>query len=80
MRETWWRRIGGAVNSAVGIDKIRRASIQVGARGRGGHDLVVVGWRGRGRLISTLLGSVAGTVHYHVHAALFVVHPEDDGT
>ena len=46
----------------------------------GGHDLVVLGSRGRGRLASTLLGSVGGDVHFHLHVPLLVVHPapEDD--
>lgn len=41
----------------------------------GDHDLVVLGSRGRGRLASTLLGSVGGAVHFHLHVPLLVVHP-----
>jgi nucleotide-binding universal stress UspA family protein len=41
----------------------------------GDHDLVVLGSRGRGRLASTLLGSVGGDVHFHLQVPLLVVHP-----
>lgn len=44
----------------------------------GDHDLVVLGSRGRGRLASNLLGTVAGSVHFHLHAPLLVVHPHGD--
>ena len=40
----------------------------------GEHDLVVIGSRGRGRLASAMLGSVAGEVHFHLHVPLLVVH------
>ncbi len=43
-----------------------------------GHDLVVLGSRGRGRLASALLGTVGGDVHFHLHAPLLVVHPDAD--
>lgn len=43
----------------------------------GEHDLVVLGTRGRGRLASNLLGSVAGGVHYHLHTAMLVIHPSE---
>jgi nucleotide-binding universal stress UspA family protein len=45
-----------------------------------GHDLIVLGSRGRGRLASTLLGSVAGGVHFHLHAPLLIVHPAEEAT
>lgn len=44
----------------------------------GGNDLVVLGSRGRGRLASNLLGTVAGSVHFHLHAPLLVVHPHGE--
>jgi nucleotide-binding universal stress UspA family protein len=44
----------------------------------GDHDLLVLGSRGRGRLVSNLLGSVAGSVHYHLHMPLLVIHPPSE--
>jgi nucleotide-binding universal stress UspA family protein len=43
----------------------------------GGHDLLVMGSRGRGRLAANLFGSVAAYVHYHSRVAMLVIHPED---
>jgi nucleotide-binding universal stress UspA family protein len=34
-----------------------------------------MGSRGRGRLATTLLGSVGAEVHYHAHIPMLVVHP-----
>ena len=45
----------------------------------GGHDLVVLGSRGRGRVSSGLLGSVVGDVHFAAKVSLLVVHPADAG-
>jgi len=47
---------------------------------RGGHDLVVLGSRGRGRMSTFTLGSTGAYVHFHSSAAMLVVHrdPEDD--
>ncbi len=42
----------------------------------GGHDLLVMGSRGRGRVAANLLGSVGGYVHYHANVPLLVIHPE----
>lgn len=44
----------------------------------GGHDLLVMGSRGRGRVTANLLGSVAAHVHFHAHVAMLVIHPDDD--
>ena len=44
----------------------------------GGHDLVVLGSRGRGRMRSIALGSTGAYVHYHARSALLVVHPEPE--
>ena len=41
----------------------------------GDHDLVVLGSRGRGRVASGVLGSVAGDVHFGAHVPLLIVHP-----
>jgi nucleotide-binding universal stress UspA family protein len=43
----------------------------------GGHDLVVLGSRGRGRVASNLLGSVGADVHFHTRAAMLVVYPDE---
>jgi nucleotide-binding universal stress UspA family protein len=43
----------------------------------GGHDLVVMGSRGLGRVSANLFGTVGGYVHYHSRTAMLVVQPED---
>jgi nucleotide-binding universal stress UspA family protein len=43
----------------------------------GGHDLLAMGSRGRGRVATNLLGSVGAYVHYHARIAMLVIHPED---
>jgi nucleotide-binding universal stress UspA family protein len=44
----------------------------------GGHDLLVMGTRGRGRVSANLFGSVAAHVHYHHgRIAMLVVHPDE---
>jgi nucleotide-binding universal stress UspA family protein len=43
----------------------------------GGHDLVVLGSRGRGRARSNLLGSVGGHVHFGARIAMLVIHPDE---
>jgi nucleotide-binding universal stress UspA family protein len=42
----------------------------------GDHDLLVMGSRGRSRVVSNLFGSVAAHVHFHSHIAMLVIHPE----
>jgi nucleotide-binding universal stress UspA family protein len=41
------------------------------------HDLLAMGSRGRGRLATNVLGSVAAYVHYHARVAMLVMHPEE---
>jgi nucleotide-binding universal stress UspA family protein len=43
----------------------------------GDHDLLVMGSRGRGRIASNLLGSVAAHVFFHTHVPMLVIQPED---
>jgi nucleotide-binding universal stress UspA family protein len=43
----------------------------------GGHDLLVMGSRGRGRVATNLFGSVGAYVHYHARVAMLVMHPEE---
>jgi nucleotide-binding universal stress UspA family protein len=44
----------------------------------GEHDLLAMGSRGRGRVVTSLFGSVGAYVHYHARIAMLVIHPEDD--
>jgi nucleotide-binding universal stress UspA family protein len=44
----------------------------------GGHDLLVMGSRGRGRVAENLFGSTAAYVHFHASVAMLVIHPEKD--
>jgi nucleotide-binding universal stress UspA family protein len=44
----------------------------------GDHDLLAMGSRGRGRLATNVLGSVAAYVHYHASVAMLVMHPEEE--
>ena len=43
----------------------------------GGHALLAMGSRGRGRLTTNLFGSVGAYVHYHSRVAMLVIHPDD---
>jgi nucleotide-binding universal stress UspA family protein len=42
----------------------------------GDHDLLAMGSRGRGRLTTSLFGSVGAHVHHHTKVAMLVIHPE----
>lgn len=44
----------------------------------GQHDLVIMGSRGRGRLASNMLGSVAADVHFGTTLPTLVIHPDRD--
>jgi nucleotide-binding universal stress UspA family protein len=44
----------------------------------GGHDLLVMGSRGLGRVTANLFGTVGGYVHYHSRVAMLVVQSEED--
>jgi nucleotide-binding universal stress UspA family protein len=55
------------------------AGVEIAAvAAEGGHDLIVIGSRGRSRLVEAAFGSVAASVHFHTSAALLIVHPERD--
>jgi nucleotide-binding universal stress UspA family protein len=45
---------------------------------RGGHDLVVLGSRGRGRMTTFTLGSTGAFVWFHSSVAMLVVPPDRD--
>jgi len=44
----------------------------------GGHDLLVMGSRGRGRVASNLFGSVAAYVHFHSRVPMLVIQRDDE--
>ena len=44
----------------------------------GGHDLLVSGSRGRGRVATNLLGSVNAHVFFHRHIPMLVIPPAED--
>ncbi len=64
-----------SVTSVLSADPVRTAL--VAQIEQGGHDLVVMGSRGRGALRSALLGSVSHYVLHHSPAPVLIVHAED---
>ncbi|HEX3911318.1 MAG TPA: universal stress protein [Solirubrobacteraceae bacterium] len=67
---------GVSVTSVLSGEAVRNALIaQIE---KGGHDLVVMGSRGRGALRSALLGSVSHYVLHHSPAPVLIVHAEHD--
>ena len=79
------RRVRGAVESvpgAVGVTTVVRHGNPgkeiVEQIERGGHDLVVLGSRGRGRVAEGVLGSVAGDVHFGARIPLLIIHPPEE--
>jgi len=63
-----------SVTTVLSIDPVRQALVQ--EIEKGGHDLVVMGSRGRGSVRSVLLGSVSQYVLHHSPAPVLVVHSD----
>ena len=59
------------------IDGTNPGSVILDESERGGHDLVVIGSRGRGDATSLLLGSVSHQVLHHSHVPVLVVRIPD---
>ncbi|HEX5559630.1 MAG TPA: universal stress protein [Gaiellales bacterium] len=63
------------VTTVVGQGPAAAAIIRQAADG--GHDLIVMGSRGRGGAAAALLGSVSHSVLNHSHVPVLIVHAED---
>jgi nucleotide-binding universal stress UspA family protein len=66
------------VTTIVGQGAAAAAIIKHAAEG--GHDLIVMGSRGRGGAAAALLGSVSHGVLNHSHVPVLIVHAEDAAT
>ena len=63
-----------SVTTLVSMEPVPSALI--GQIEGGGHDLVVMGSRGRGAVRSALLGSTSHYVLNHSHVPVLIIHPE----
>ncbi|MCW3019185.1 MAG: universal stress protein [Solirubrobacterales bacterium] len=66
-----------SVSTVLSSEPVRPALVQQIIAG--GHDLVVMGSRGRGAVRSVLLGSVSHYVLHHSPVPVLIVHAERDG-
>jgi nucleotide-binding universal stress UspA family protein len=64
-----------SVTTVVSMDPVLAALI--GQIEEGGHDLVVMGSRGRGAVRSALLGSTSHHVLHHSPVPVLIIHPEE---
>ena len=64
-----------SVTTVVSVEPVLPALI--GQIDEGGHDLVVMGSRGRGAVRSALLGSTSHHVLHHSPAPVLIIHPEE---
>jgi nucleotide-binding universal stress UspA family protein len=64
-----------SVTTVVSMDPVLPALL--GQIEEGGHDLVVMGSRGRGAVRSALLGSTSHYVLHHSPAPVLIIHPEE---
>jgi nucleotide-binding universal stress UspA family protein len=64
-----------SVTTVVSMDPVLPALL--GQIEDGGHDLVVMGSRGRGAVRSALLGSTSHYVLNHSHIPVLIIHPEE---
>jgi nucleotide-binding universal stress UspA family protein len=69
---------GMPVTTIVGQGAAAAAIIKHAADG--GHDLIVMGSRGRGGAAAALLGSVSHSVLNHSHVPVLIVHADDEAT